>query len=77
MVLKLQMDYTNVYVIYQLVNIHVLLAAQVERHSNSRKMIKYHNIYFSVAKMVLRNVTGQMVLGIVSAVTIPKTIYYI
>ena len=37
-------------------------------------MIKYHNISYSVAKMVLRNVTVQMGFRIVSAVTILKTI---
>ena len=38
----------------------------------SSYMIKYHDISYSVPKMVLRNVTVRTVFRIVSAVTIPK-----
>ena len=41
---------------------------------NSRKLIKYHNISYSVQKMVLRNVTVQAHFRIISAVTISNTI---
>ena len=40
---------------------------------NFRKLIKYHNISYSVPNMILRNVAVQTVFRIVSAVTIPKT----
>ena len=56
---------------------HVLSAAQVERHSNSRCMIKYHNMFQSLLKsqkMFGGNVTLQTAFRIGSAITISKTI---
>ena len=54
-----------------------LSATQVERLQNSRQMIKYHNVSFSVKNMVFRNITysSNVFCTIVSAVTIPVTIW--